>query len=569
MTPAAFTAPPDAQGAVDWRATRVAAGGTHHVRDDGPCYAERFDEVLPFHPPGLAPVRRGGEAWHVSPDGRPAYPARFLRTFGFYEERAAVLAGDGWHHVRVNGTALYPERYAWCGNYQGGRCTVRDADGGYVHLDGEGRPAYARRWAYAGDYREGAAVVQGSDGRSTHVDEAGEPLHGAWFLDLGVYHKGFATARDGAGWMHVDRRGVPVYGRRFAAVEPFYNGQARVERRDGALEVIDEAGRTVVELRGPLRSELHALSADLVGFWRTETLAAAVRLRVPDHLPATSDELAARCDLSPAGARRLLDALGELGVVRRGEDGRWATTARGDLLRADHPLTLADAALEYAGPLRERWTPLVEALCCERWRPPDLFRAVAADPDRAAAHHRMLRSYALHDYASLVGRLPVHPGEVVLDAGCGSGALAELIAGRWPLAKVVALDLPGVVRQVPGGAGIARGGADLFQPWPVRADVVVLARVLHDCDDEGAAQILAYARAALRPGGRIALVEMLLEEETHRGALCDLHLLAVTGGRERTFGEFQRLLADAGFRTEPPAAEPGLCRVIVGRTEGG
>ena len=30
--------------------------------------------------------------------------------------------------------------------------------------------------------------------------------------------------------------------RRFAAVEPFYNGQARVERFDGGLEVIDPSG---------------------------------------------------------------------------------------------------------------------------------------------------------------------------------------------------------------------------------------------------------------------------------------------------------------------------------------
>jgi len=36
---------------------------------------------------------------------------------------------------------------------------------------------------------------------------------------------------------------------RFAAVEPFYNGQARVERMDGRLEVIDETGKFLIELR--------------------------------------------------------------------------------------------------------------------------------------------------------------------------------------------------------------------------------------------------------------------------------------------------------------------------------
>jgi hypothetical protein len=64
-----------------------------------------------------------------------------------------------------------------------------------------------------------------------------------------VLHKGFARARDGAGWTHVDRAGRPAYVRRFAMVEPFYNGQARVERHDGGLAVIDERGERVVELR--------------------------------------------------------------------------------------------------------------------------------------------------------------------------------------------------------------------------------------------------------------------------------------------------------------------------------
>src|SRR5690606_14917311 len=151
---------------------------------------------LPFHAPGLAPVRRGAQAWHVDPRGRPAYEARFLRTFGFYEKRAAVIAGDGWHHVLPDGRALTTDRYAWCGNYQGGRCAVRGHDERYRHLDLSGAPISAATWRYAGDYREGAAVVQADDGRSTHVGADGEPLHDRWFLDLDVFHKGFARARD-------------------------------------------------------------------------------------------------------------------------------------------------------------------------------------------------------------------------------------------------------------------------------------------------------------------------------------------------------------------------------------
>ncbi|WP_437650359.1 hypothetical protein [Sorangium sp. So ce362] len=76
-----------------------------------------------------------------------------------------------------------------------------------------------------------------------------------------VVRKGFTRARDERGWMHVDGRAQPAYARRFAMAEPFYNGQARVERFDGSLEIIDEAGRTMVVLRAASRSELEVLSA--------------------------------------------------------------------------------------------------------------------------------------------------------------------------------------------------------------------------------------------------------------------------------------------------------------------
>lgn len=236
---------------MDWRDLVVSPEGTHHRRGELSAYDDRFDEVLKFHAPGLAPVCRGGRAWHIRADGSEAYGRRFARCFGFYEGRAAVAGEDGWHHINVEGVDAYGVRHAWCGNFQGGRAVVRASDERYLHITPDGAPCYTASWRYAGDFRDGIAVVQGDDGRSSHIDAAGALLHGRWFLDLDVFHKGFARARDERGWTHVDGKGEAVYTRRFAMVEPFYNGQARVERHDGALEVIDEAGGTLVTLREP------------------------------------------------------------------------------------------------------------------------------------------------------------------------------------------------------------------------------------------------------------------------------------------------------------------------------
>ncbi len=554
---------------MSWTLLSVAPDGSHHTTPSGePSYTERFDDVLKFHAPGLAPVTRRGEAWHIRPDGSAAYARRFARTFGFYEGLAAVVGTDGWHHITPEGRDAYAERYGWCGNFQSGRCTARGSTGAYLHVCPDGRPACARRWRYAGDYRDGIAVVQAEDGRSTHIDLHGQPLHECWFIDLDVFHKGFARARDEDGWTHVDVKGAPIYPRRFAAVEPFYNGQARVERFDGALEVIDESGTTVVELRPPRRSDFAALSGEMVGFWRTQAIAAAVRLGVIEALPAGEEEVADRCGLRRDGAGRILRALGELHLIIRHSE-RWELTPRGAFLRADHPLTLADAALEYAGPFSRMWEGLSDALRRgSGWSAPDVFAAVARDEGRLEGHHRMLRSYARHDYPEVARALDLRGDERIIDAGGGLGSLAALVQEAHPGVHVIVLDRPEVVERGRLEAGEMGGlewhAADIFESWGLEADAVLLSRVLHDWDDDAARRILARARAALPIGGRLFLVEMLIPEGSVAGALCDLHLLMATGGRERSAAEIGRLLDGTGFHLDGVRTVAALPSIVVG-----
>jgi hypothetical protein len=242
----------------DWSSTAVALDGTHHVRAGEPLYSRRFDRVLKFHAPGLAPVRLGGLAWHVDIEGRDAYPARYRQTFGFYESRAAVETANGWCHVATDGTPVDRTRHAWCGNFQEARCTVRDASGLYFHIGPDGRAVYQARHLYAGDFRDGAAVVRCVDDQCcTHIGPDGEILHGRRFLDLDVFHKDFARARDHAGWFHIARDGRPAYAGRFEGIEPFYNGLALAWTWRGERVLVDERGaiqHRVAQPREPQQS---------------------------------------------------------------------------------------------------------------------------------------------------------------------------------------------------------------------------------------------------------------------------------------------------------------------------
>lgn len=540
----------------DWRRTQVAADGTHHELDGVPLYGTRFDEVLKYHAPGLAPARDGTGAYHIDTSGQPVYAARYRRSFGFYEGLASVVAEDGWHHVGPDGAPAYGARWSWCGNFQGGLCAVRTTAGCYGHIRPDGGPVTGLSWRYAGDFRDRVAVVQAEDGRSTHISAQGALMHGRWFLDLDVFHKGYARARDEGGWMHVDERGAPVYARRFAAVEPFYNGQARVERLDGGLEVIDEGGETRVELRPARRDLLHTVSAELVSFWRCEAIFAAVDLGIFERLPLQAP---------PERMAALLHALGELGLVWLDGD-TWGVTDAGAMLRVDHPRSLANAARYWSGDGRRGWASLRQAIADPEWRAEDLFAVIAHDPERVATLHAALRPYAENDYAGIADVIDP-AGGVVIDAGGGSGALAmALLRGRAGLQGVV-LDRPevaalGMVPEDLGGRLRFQAG-DLFGPWPARGEAVVLARVLHDWPDEACVTLLHRAREALAPDGRLYIVELLRPDEGFSGGLLSLHLLVSTGGRERRREEFARLLAAAGLRLTEVRLTRGINAVLV------
>ncbi|WP_305967423.1 methyltransferase [Marinobacter salsuginis] len=524
---------------------KVGPCGTHHLRSDGrEAYQRRFDQVLPFHAPGLAPVKRIHTAWHIRPDGTDAYKARFDETFGFYCGVAAVVSDGLWFHIDSEGNPLYESRYAFVGNFQNDACVVCDLEGSYYHIDLSGKPLYSSKWSYCGDFREGAAVVQGRDGLSSHIDFSGKLIHDQWFIDLDVFHKGYARARSSEGWHHISRAGTPLYPARYANLEPFYNGRSRVETDDGGLRIINEQGVTLRILRRPTIDHFAELSADMVGYWRTMALKTASQSELFDQLPANQQQLSKSTGMVRERLVRFLRALGELGVIQVERD-KYVLTEKGQYLRSDHPKTLVSAAGEYGGDLLRRWERL-PAILKGAEVDQGIFDEVSNDEERVKAHHEMLASYALHDYAPVVPLLNINAGDVVFDAAGGTGTLSSLVKRRFPETDIYCGDKAEISQQQLYD-GVNYLPFDLFEPWPICADKLLLARVLHDWNDEQVALILQHAKAALRPGGELLILEMFLPTLGFGGGVCDLHLLAVTGGQERSEDHYSDLLHNAGF----------------------
>ena len=560
-----------------WSEYTISPDATHHLAGGRPAYSARFWEALKFHAPGLAPVLDASGAYHITPDGAAAYSARFVRTFGFYDGRAAVESQDGWLHILPDGGALYDARFAWAGNFQGGLCPVRERDGGYFHIRMDGRAAYSERYAYAGDFRDGFAVVQDGDGLHTHIDANGVRLHGRRFLDLDVFHKGYARARDADGWHHVDAAGEALYAARFAQVEPFYNGQARVEGFDGSLSVIGEDGDLIASLRKPLRSPLERLSSEMVGLWRTQTIRAAVELGVFERLPSSAREVERDLGLARSVGGRLARALAEMGLVEKDGGGVWRVTPLGAHLRRSHPLSLADAAAHWGQESYAAWGEIMHALRSGRSGfgkiyGDNFFDWLARDPENLRGYHAAMSAYARHDYARVADAVDFRAHRSVLDAGGGSGELAFALLRSCPRLTATVMDRPEVIAAAPAPADIADRcrfiPGDLFAEWSADAadcDAVILARVLHDWNDRDALRILRRARQAMRPDSTLYIVEMILDEDSPSGGLLDLHMLTMTEGAERTSPQFRRLLANAGFEMAGMTSTGSVSAVIRAR----
>jgi hypothetical protein len=68
--------------------------------------------------------------------------------------------------------------------------------------------------------------------------------------------------------------------------------------------------------------------------------------------------------------------------------------------------------------------------------------------------------------------------------------------------------------------------------------LLLLKFILHDWNDDQAITILRNCRNALTPGGRIAVIEMVVGEENPLAAIFDMNMFIMSPGRERSIEEF-------------------------------
>src|SRR5688572_1003042 len=160
--------------------------------------------------------------------------------------------------------------------------------------------------------------------------------------------------------------------------------------------------------------------------------------------------------------------------------------------------------------------------------------------------------------AQLVDKDPTDPIKV-LDISASHGLFGLAFARRNPKAQVIGNDWPDVL-EVAKETAKQFGVADRFRTIPGSAfdvdfgtgyDVILLPNFLHHFDEAGCTTLLKKCRAALKPGGRVVVLEFIPEPDRVSpppSAMFAIVMLATTpAGDAYTFEEYDRMLRAAGF----------------------
>jgi SAM-dependent methyltransferase len=334
---------------------------------------------------------------------------------------------------------------------------------------------------------------------------------------------------------------------------------------DGALFPTMVFGATTPPAAGvtPTAAGEARLGEMIEGYRGTALAYVAVKLGLPAALAGGAvgaASLAEALGVSPEPLRRLLRGLVQAGLASEDPVGGFRLTELGAGLLPGRPGAVH--ALLAAEEFAPAWCGLATAL--SGLRPAfdhvfgqDVWSHRQASSELDTAYAEWMGADAMRVSEEIAGATDFGRHGLIADVGGGRGVLLGAILRRHPSCRGLLFERPSVV--APAARHLAESGladrvevvgGDFRADFMFRADAIVLKSVLHNWGDDEVVRLLGRCRQALAPDGRLYLVERVspgrVAEDPYVVGL-DLHMLAVTGGRERTRAEQATLLASARF----------------------
>jgi len=318
------------------------------------------------------------------------------------------------------------------------------------------------------------------------------------------------------------------------------------------------------------------LSKLLMGFRVSQAIHVAATLGLADLLapgPKTSDELAEATNTHLLALYRLMRALASAGIFRECDHRRFELTPVGELLRSDVAGTHAPIAQLIGRPIYwQAWGDLLHAVrsgetAFNHVHGVDVWEYRASHAQEGEAFDRAMAAHTDRFAAVVAEACDFDRFASVVDVGGGDGTFLAKILTAHPRVRATLLDQPHVIARAAasfeplGLSSRCRAvGGDFFVSVPEGGDAYLMKSILHDWDDPASIDILRICRKAMKPTSRLLVVEHVIGPPNTgpEGKFADLHMLVLTGGRERTRDEFDALFDQSGFRlvTVTPTSTP-------------
>ncbi len=282
---------------------------------------------------------------------------------------------------------------------------------------------------------------------------------------------------------------------------------------------------------------------------------------------ATAGAVAKELDASERGARLLLDACAALGLLAK-EGEVYSNTQAGRMALVPGGSADLSKAILYNRDVYPAWGRLADF--AKTGRPverPSLH--LGDDAARTRTFAMSMRSRAMAIGRGVIPLLDLGGATRLLDLAGGPGAYAELIAKAFPSLGVVTVDLPAisaVAKECVAQAGLdgrieCRSGDYHSDEYESSAyDAVTIFGALHQESPTDIVDILGRAYRALRPGGKLYVLDMMTDA-THTApkfsALFAVNMALTTeNGWVFSDVELKGWMEKAGF-------EPGATRTLA------
>lgn len=323
---------------------------------------------------------------------------------------------------------------------------------------------------------------------------------------------------------------------------------------------------------GSLHKKMMQLLSSL---WVTQAIGSFARMGLADTMEQGADDaasIAAPRGLNVDRVYRLLRALSTVGIVTEGAGGKFALTPLGRMLTTNAPnsmKTSAELLTEYNGDI---WGKLDGALkggiAFEALKGQQLFPWLHANPKEGARFQRMMVEVHSPETPAIVTAYDFSQFKQIVDVGGGHGMLLSAIIAAHPSVQGTLFDLEEGIEAAKRGAGGPLPGVtfvagDVFTtPVPAGLDAYLFRHLLHDYDDDDCIRMLQNVRKQMRSDSRILVLEKTVptDDTPGPGRWLDLHVMLLTGGRERTEDEYRALFARAGLKLARvlPTAHPAV-----------